>query len=276
MTTAGRPITCATISSGWSDAAYVVRPPDVFVDPTRHGYYGWQPTELSDPSIYTVDPQLNAIIKAGANALGEPGTYDAFVNGTLDPNTWSAAENETEGIFAFPLSRLNGARVGIRERVLAAAAAYPNLTVMTNTLATRVLFKGTTAVGVSTMQGGSLYRASPQAPAGALPQKQQLMANREVIVSCGTFNSPQLLMLSGVGPAAQLKAQGISTVLDLSRRQAEYAGPLRDRRGGAAGPEPPGARQLPSPEQPGDPCLAEWLQGKGPVLRATRACMARY
>ena len=71
---------------------------------------------------------------------------------------------------------------------------------VTDAHATRVLFEGKRAVGVAYRQGG---------------QARELRAGREVILCAGALQSPQLLMLSGVGPAAQLQQHGISVVHDL-------------------------------------------------------------
>ncbi|MBN8829902.1 MAG: GMC family oxidoreductase N-terminal domain-containing protein [Sphingomonadales bacterium] len=76
----------------------------------------------------------------------------------------------------------------------------PNLRVETDALATRILIENSRAVGVEYRRGGQLY---------------QIRARREVIVSGGAINSPQLLMLSGIGPAAHLREMGIAPVLDL-------------------------------------------------------------
>src|SRR5581483_3087009 len=75
-----------------------------------------------------------------------------------------------------------------------------NLTVRTHALVTRVLFEGRRAVGVSYTQGGNAVN---------------VRARREVIVSAGSIASPQLLKLSGVGPAAELRALGIPVIHDL-------------------------------------------------------------
>jgi len=71
------------------------------------------------------------------------------------------------------------------------------LTVWTQVLATRVLFDGTRAVSVAYLKDGS---------------EQQVLAKKEVILSGGSINSPQILMLSGVGPADQLQKFGIDLV----------------------------------------------------------------
>jgi choline dehydrogenase len=94
-----------------------------------------------------------------------------------------------------------------RGRRLSAARAYlhpvldrPNLTVETFALTTRVVFEGKRAVGVDYLRGGALRR---HARAG------------EVVLAGGAFNSPQLLQLSGVGNAADLRALGVDVIQDL-------------------------------------------------------------
>ena len=80
------------------------------------------------------------------------------------------------------------------------AMARPNLTVTTRAQATRVLLQGTRAVGVEWSEQG---------------RKQTARANREVILSAGAVQSPQLLQLSGIGPAELLRRHGIAVVADL-------------------------------------------------------------
>ncbi len=76
----------------------------------------------------------------------------------------------------------------------------PNLTVLTFATVTRVLFEGKRAIGVEYVQNGQTFRAK---------------AKQEVILSTGTFLSPKLLMLSGIGPAEELRSFGIPVVADL-------------------------------------------------------------
>src|SRR5262249_36393052 len=75
-----------------------------------------------------------------------------------------------------------------------------NLKVVTHALASRILFSGRRAVGVEYIQGDAKHVAQ---------------ASGEVILAGGAFNSPQLLQLSGVGPAELLKSQGIDVVADM-------------------------------------------------------------
>ena len=88
-----------------------------------------------------------------------------------------------------------------------AAAAFllpildrPNLTVTTGALVTRLLLEGTRAVGVEYLHEGTLH---------------QIRVNQEIILSAGAFDSPKLLMLSGIGDAKHLQAMGISVAVDL-------------------------------------------------------------
>ena len=85
-----------------------------------------------------------------------------------------------------------------------------------NALVTRVLFEDGTnrAVGVEYRKGAKLYRASkdPSADPGEL---REVRASREVILSGGSFNTPQLLMLSGIGPPEQLQRLGIQVKVPL-------------------------------------------------------------
>jgi choline dehydrogenase len=115
-----------------------------------------------------------------------------------------------------PLATRNHARMGTRERVLEVAQKYPDrLRVELDALATRVLFDGANrATGVEYLKGERLYRAHgrPATTAGKLCQAQ---AAREVILSGGTFNTPQLLMLSGIGPRTVLEPLGIPVRIEL-------------------------------------------------------------
>src|SRR5262249_49673187 len=85
----------------------------------------------------------------------------------------------------------------------------PNLTIITGAQLTRVIIKNGRATGVEIRT----VRASDGAPTSQ--ETQVITATREVVLSAGVFGSPQLLMLSGVGPAEHLKSVGIDVVADL-------------------------------------------------------------
>lgn len=105
-----------------------------------------------------------------------------------------------EGAGYFQLTTRNGRRWSTARGYLKQARKRPNLMVVSNALTTRVLFEGRRAVGVEYAQNGAKHVAR---------------ANAEVILSSGAFNSPQLLQLSGVGPADLLRQHGIAVVADM-------------------------------------------------------------
>ncbi|MXP25823.1 choline dehydrogenase [Altererythrobacter indicus] len=92
-----------------------------------------------------------------------------------------------------------GRRASTYQTYLKPAMARPNLTVRTNALTHRITFEGKRATGVEVEVNGTI---------------ETITAKREVILSGGSYNSPQLLMLSGIGPAAHLREHGIDMVLD--------------------------------------------------------------
>ncbi len=105
-----------------------------------------------------------------------------------------------EGVGYFQRSIEGRWRMSTARAYLSAAKRRPNLTIVTNAQATAVTFEGRRATGVR------------YAPGGRLSAQRSVQARREVILSCGAINTPRLLQLSGVGPAAQLQALGIPVV----------------------------------------------------------------
>lgn len=107
---------------------------------------------------------------------------------------------EQEGVGMYQVTHKNGERYSAAKAYLLPNMARPNLQVITDAHATRVLMEGRRAVGVEYRQGG---------------ETKSLRASREVILSAGALLSPQLLMLSGIGPAAHLRDKGVAVVHDL-------------------------------------------------------------
>jgi choline dehydrogenase len=110
----------------------------------------------------------------------------------------------------------NNQRWGLYERIKQVQRDFPEyLTIETGALAKRILFEGTTAVGIEFLRGRALYEAhrdyNPDQDATTI----EVYADREVIISAGSFNSPQLLKLSGIGPKDELEQHGIPVVVDL-------------------------------------------------------------
>jgi choline dehydrogenase len=107
---------------------------------------------------------------------------------------------QQEGFGEMDMTVGDGRRCSAANAYLRPAMRRRNLSVRTHVLVNRILFEGRRAVGVSYKRGGETV---------------SVRARREVIVSAGSINSPQLLKLSGVGPAAELAALGIAPVHDL-------------------------------------------------------------
>jgi choline dehydrogenase len=104
-----------------------------------------------------------------------------------------------EGFGRMEMSVRKGTRCSTAKAYLYPARSRSNLQVVQHALATRVLFEGTRAVGIEYERGGKLH---------------QVRARREVILSGGSINSVQLLKLSGIGPAGELREHGIAVLAD--------------------------------------------------------------
>jgi choline dehydrogenase-like flavoprotein len=139
-----------------------------------------------------------------------------FLESGLDPNDWRLVESNATGIRYVPLTTCGHTRTGFRERLLEVARRYPDrLRVMLNALVTRVLLdREKRAIGVEYLRGERLYRAhgNPSSEAG---ETATLMAAREVILAGGAFNTPQILMLSGIGPPDALERYEIPVRVEL-------------------------------------------------------------
>ena len=191
------------------------------INPTRHGFNGWLSTEKAIPMV-TLDnvDLLRTIFDSAVEAIKDIGheTERArwLLEGMLDPNDWRTVQQDSFGIRYMPLTTRNHARTGARERVLEVAETHPKrLKIELNALVTRVLLdKNNRAVGVEYLRGERLYRAHAR-PSETPGQTRQLYASREVILAGGAFNSPQLLMLSGIGPREELERHGIEVKVEL-------------------------------------------------------------
>jgi choline dehydrogenase-like flavoprotein len=179
-------------------------------NPTRHGFKGWLHTECAIPEAVLDDKNMmTAIIDSTvAEALGKNTTsfwerVRWFLLGRGDPNDWRLVRENSCGVRYLPLATNKHKRMGSRERVLEVAAKHPDhLTVRTHAFVTRVIFEGKRAVGVAYLQGA------------ARNETCEVRASREVILCGGTFSTPQLLMLSGIGPAGDLREHGIDVLVD--------------------------------------------------------------
>ena len=184
--------------------------------------YQWLPTEPTDPTILLDDLKLTQHLAGGAAVMGiGPDLVNAVTGlaGTLlvDPNSRAnPARDSTQGLFQIPLIMKDGTRTAVRDHIAdTIQKGYP-LTVRENCHVTKIDFdtSGSTpkATGVQFLDGNSLYRASPLS--GGTGTSGSATATKELIISGGAFNTPQLLKLSGIGPAAELQNLGIPVVRD--------------------------------------------------------------
>jgi choline dehydrogenase-like flavoprotein len=149
-----------------------------------HGQGG--PLNVAD--LRSPNPFARAFVEAGVQAgLRENPDFNGPVQ---------------EGVGMYQVTHRNGERWSAAKAYLAPALARPNLQVITGAHATRLLLDGRRASGVE-------YRRTDGSSA-------RVLARREVLLAAGAFQSPQLLMLSGIGPGAHLREHGIPVVHDLA------------------------------------------------------------
>jgi choline dehydrogenase-like flavoprotein len=147
-----------------------------------HGVGG--PVSVSDSR--SMHPLVDTMIEASKSAGHE---HNPDFNGARQ-----------EGVGRFQLTQRDGLRWSAADAYLHPASSRPNVDVVTGAFAQRIVFEGDRAVGVEIERGGEVG---------------VVRAAREVILSAGTFQSPVLLMLSGIGPAGDLAMLGIEAREDL-------------------------------------------------------------
>ena len=187
-------------------------------NPSRHGFDGWLYTEKALPKSAIKDTDLvKTLLNASINATEEIGQTRRQFGWQLesggDPNDWRLVQDDAVGVRYAPLTTRNHTRVGTREFLKDVAQRFPDrLRIELDALATRVIFEGTRAVGVAFLKGERLYRAHA-VPSQRGGEPREARVTREVILAGGAFNTPQLLMLSGVGPAAELARHNLPVVV---------------------------------------------------------------
>jgi len=145
--------------------------------------------------------------KGGELDVQKPASWNPITRAIIDsteqaghtPNDDFASERQA-GFGRYDLNQRRGTRLSSARAFLHPVLARRNLTVMSDTMARRILFDRGRATGLAIEHAGT---------------RRNLTARREVVLCGGAINSPQLLMLSGIGPADHLRAMGIDPVHDL-------------------------------------------------------------
>lgn len=276
-----------------------------------HGQNGWLETTRPDREDLGLlgDDQVRGVIYGAGRALakskGDGGFFQRIEQlgnlGASDFNRNDPARDSEENLYAIPLAITeSGHRNGPRDWLLATKAKCPNLTIRTGALASRIIMEtfdektvedgdGTRrqvrakAVAVEYLEGKSLYRADPRAPAEARGRLKRVKARREIIVSAGAFNTPQLLMLSGIGPAVHLREKNIDVVVDLpgvgrnlqDRYEVGIVSELSENlellsqctlAAGTSAACQADWKKCGTADFKADPCLEKWTHGKGAYI----------
>jgi choline dehydrogenase len=256
---------------------YQKRPAAGGQDPAGHGFDGWLSTSTVPASVAAGDTNvlstvLSAISRVRWRFWNQSLFRRMFHFLQTDKNDPNDFRNKAayEGVtMTVPLATSRGKRNSTRERIRRVCEQYPDrLIVKMNHLATRVLFDGDKrAVGVECREGKRLYRADPNAATTPQYETREYRCTREVILSGGVFNTPQLLMLSGIGPKEHLQSMGIECLLE----RAGVGSNLQDRYEVGVVSEMkspfPMLKDIPfKPPQPGsppDPAFEKWQKGEG-------------
>ncbi|ODA76435.1 hypothetical protein RJ55_07704 [Drechmeria coniospora] len=194
--------------------------------PVGHGYNGWLATSVTSLTFVIQDTKYIGLVLGAGAALGQGLTQ--IITGVAglakvlvrDLNSGFPWRDRREGLFQMPVAVRGGDRSGPRDFMMDVIKAKDSkLDILLTTLVTKVRFDTTKktprAIGVDFMQGKSLYSADPRySPSQQAEASGSVNASKEVILSAGAFNTPQLLKLSGIGPKAELESFGIPVLVD--------------------------------------------------------------
>lgn len=142
--------------------------------------------------------ELNVADLRNPNPLADLFVQAAAEAGLATNNDFNGPEQEGAG--PYQVTQKEGRRFSAARAFLDAAKTRPNLTILTGAHVTKILLEGKRATGVEVKTAEGL---------------QRMMASREVILSGGAINSPQLLLLSGIGPRAELAKAGVEQIHEL-------------------------------------------------------------
>lgn len=245
-----------------------------------HGFNGFLDITVNGPEFLQNQSEVTEGFKGIAAVMGEdPSKVLNYLTNGTDLNNNDPNRDQQVGLFGLPAHRdLQGRRVSARTAVVNVLNAtntdgskkYP-LTLSVHSLATKVLFdtrkKTPRATGVEYILGQSMYSADPRYNSSNKGITKQAFARKEVIISGGTFNSPQILMLSGIGPKADLQNLGIKVIVDLPGVGQNLQDNYEMASAASASKNFTSIGPICTYGAPGDPCLAAWYQGEGPYAQ---------
>ncbi|MEH2252811.1 GMC family oxidoreductase [Nostoc sp.] len=190
----------------------------IYIRGSRHDYDHWQ--ELGNPGwsyqdvlpyfkksenqqritseFHSVDGLLSVTDPIAPSVTSQQFVEAAVALGYERNPDFNGTQQSGAGLYQLTVK--DGKRESTATAFLLPILERPNLTVTTSALVTRLLFEGTRTIGVEYLHQGTIH---------------QTFVNQEVILSAGTFDSPKLLMLSGIGNAQHLKSLDIPVVVDL-------------------------------------------------------------
>ncbi|GIZ36555.1 hypothetical protein CKM354_000002600 [Cercospora kikuchii] len=254
-----------------------------------HGKDGWFHTSLTELTLVAADFKVLSIVLSAASALGKSDLISTVLNTVTglanvlltDLNADTPDRDQQEDLFQIPqgIDAGSSTRSTPRKLILDTANAVNEdgsrkyvLDIKLNTLATKVRFDNSTkprAIGVEYLEGKQLYGASAYPTSGGRPG--YVAAGKEVIIAGGTFNTPQLLKLSGVGPREELERFGIPVVHDLPGVGTNMQDRYEIAIVGQAETKLSISKDCTFGYESTDPCLDRWQEGNSAFARGPYA-----
>lgn len=247
-----------------------------------HGFDGYLQTVAGDGNAFLSSPQATEVLESMAAEAGQnPADLPNIL--TNDVNLLSHDRDQMIGLSSLTFhANSTWGRYSSRERVLDTLRAidrrgnkYP-LELRLNSYATKVIFdkpkvgSKPRAIGIEYLEGKSIYQGDLRYNSSNKATPRRVYARKEVILSGGSFNTPQLLLLSGVGPSVDLNALKIPVIADRSgvgknmqdHNEVAVIGQAAETFNFDAAPGFP--RSQCTYGASGDPCYQQFLQGQGP------------
>ncbi|RFN47954.1 choline dehydrogenase [Fusarium flagelliforme] len=252
-----------------------------------HGFNGWLGTSLTSLHLVVEDLKFLSLVISAATAMGKNllGLLLHTVTGLgniLLADINAPGQASRPGLYQVPLAMSDSVRSSPRELILDTANAVNkdgsrkyHLDIKLNTLVSKIRFDKSgskpRAAGVDYLEGPSLYSADPRSTSDKSTDTGSVNAKREVIISAGAFNTPQLLKLSGVGPKKELESFDIPVVVDLpgvgTNLQDRYEATVI----GKSETDFTITSKCTFMTTDPDPCLEEYKKGKTPIGKGVYA-----